>query len=234
MTNRKKNIITSYWLKTPELFSEKYEWNLTRLFSPTSLFLQARRKKVLELIGKFKDKNILDVGCGSGIFMLEFINRGARVTGVDYSKRMIELASQLLEKYQIEKKLYKLKIARASKLNLKEKSYDVILATGLTDYIPLDETKKFIEQSSKLLGKKGIIVISFPSTESPFSFLRRGLGLKIRQNLFHLPPIASTYTEEEIGMLLKKYGFKIEDMSKIYYAMWIVKARLDNPPQKKD
>lgn len=225
MKNIDKHSIKNYWQKTPERFSEKYEWNLTNLFSPTSLFLDARRKKVNKLIGIFKGKNILDVGCGSGIFMLDFIYKGARVTGIDYSQKMLQLAQDLFNKYKIPEKSYVLKKAKASSFKSKNKSFDVIIATGLTDYISLEETMIFLKKSSKVLKDNGSLIISFPSTESPFALLRKGAGLAIRQKLFHLPPIASTFSSNEIKNILEKNGFTISHMSKIFYAMWIVKAK---------
>ncbi len=226
MTETKKEPIKYYWLNTPELFSEKYESDPTHFFSPASLFLNARRKKVIQLAGKPKNKALLDVGCGSGIFMLEFIKRGAKVTGVDYSKKMIELARKLLEKYKIEKRYYKLMVSRASDLKFSAKSFDIILATGLIDYIPQKESEIFLEKSSKLLKKNGLIIVSFPSTKSPFAFLRKGIGLAIRRKFFHLPPIAHTFDKNQIEEMLERHGFKIVEISKIYSAMWIVKANL--------
>ncbi len=225
MKNTDKHSIKNYWQKTPERFSEKYEWNLAYIFSPTSLFLDARRKKVNKLIGIFKSKNILDVGCGSGIFMLDFIYKGANVTGIDYSQKMLQLAQGLFNRYKIPKKSYVLKKAKASSLKFKNKSFDVIIATGLTDYIPIKETMIFLNKSFKILKDDGQLIISFPSAESPFSFLRKGLGLTIRQKLFRLPPIASTFSSSEIKNILEKNGFKISHISRIFYAMWIVKAK---------
>ena len=44
--------------------------------------------------GTFTGISILDVGCGNGYFARELARRGARVTGIDISPRMIEHAKQ--------------------------------------------------------------------------------------------------------------------------------------------
>ena len=48
-----------------------------------------------EICGNVDGLELLDVGCGSGYFPREMARRGARVTGVDISPRMIALAQDL-------------------------------------------------------------------------------------------------------------------------------------------
>src|SRR5262249_52937346 len=47
------------------------------------------------ICGGVRGLKLLDVGCGSGYFAREMARRGARVTAVDISTRMIELARRL-------------------------------------------------------------------------------------------------------------------------------------------
>lgn len=44
------------------------------------------------LLENYKDTKVLDLGCGDGADMLELLKRSARVSGVDSSKEMTELA----------------------------------------------------------------------------------------------------------------------------------------------
>jgi SAM-dependent methyltransferase len=50
------------------------------------------RPAMLGLIGEVDALDVLDAGCGPGLYAEELVRRGARVTGVDASPRMIELA----------------------------------------------------------------------------------------------------------------------------------------------
>jgi len=50
--------------------------------------------KMLEMIGDARARNVLDVGCGEGGYSRELTRRGARVTGVDGSARLIEVARE--------------------------------------------------------------------------------------------------------------------------------------------
>jgi SAM-dependent methyltransferase len=49
----------------------------------------------VELCGPVDGKRILDMGCGSGYFAREMARRGAKVTGVDISPRMIRHAERI-------------------------------------------------------------------------------------------------------------------------------------------
>ena len=51
---------------------------------------------LLVLLGDLHDQTVLDAGCGEGYLSRILAARGARVTGVDLSPRLIELAGQKL------------------------------------------------------------------------------------------------------------------------------------------
>ncbi|MEX1007572.1 MAG: class I SAM-dependent methyltransferase [Acidimicrobiia bacterium] len=53
------------------------------------------RPAVLDLCGDVRGLEVLDVGCGPGLYAEEFVARGAKeVTGVDASSTMVELARE--------------------------------------------------------------------------------------------------------------------------------------------
>lgn len=219
--------IDKYWIETPELFSEKYSTNPLQLFSPVNLFLFARRKKVMEFAPKIAGKKILDVGCGSGIFMLDFIKKGAQVTGIDYSQKMIDMASDLLKQYKVPKTRYLLKKANATKLPFKDNSFDMVLATGLADYLTDIEDQKFLKESARVLKKNGMIIVGFPVEDSPFAFVRSGIGLQIRQKFFKLPPIHNKFSFEKIKKFTQDAGMKVVKKDKVLTTMWLVVARVN-------
>jgi SAM-dependent methyltransferase len=52
------------------------------------------RPEMLRLLGDVSGRRILDAGCGSGVLSAELHARGASVTGIDSSPRMLQLARQ--------------------------------------------------------------------------------------------------------------------------------------------
>lgn len=54
------------------------------------------RPAILDLVGDVAGRRVLDVGCGAGALMVALRERGAFVTGVDSSVRMLELARERL------------------------------------------------------------------------------------------------------------------------------------------
>lgn len=219
-----KNPILDYWIKTPELFSEKYKVSSFRFLSPTNLFLHKRRKKVNILFEKVAFKKVADIGCGSGVLMLDLINYGANVVGVDYSPKMLSSAEKLFKKYGIKNNKYKLIKSNVTKLPLSNKSVDLVLATGLLDYISKDDGELFMAEVRRVVNKNGNIIVSFPAKESRLSFLRSGMGLYFRQKFMKLPPIESVYSIEEIKKLLGKNSLHLVSKHKIMGVMWLVLA----------
>ena len=48
--------------------------------------------EIMRLLGNVRDRRVLDVGCGPGALARLLAYRGAKVTGVDASPRMVELS----------------------------------------------------------------------------------------------------------------------------------------------
>ncbi len=48
--------------------------------------------RMLAMLGEVRGRNVLDLGCGEGGYARELAKRGAAVTGVDGSARLIEVA----------------------------------------------------------------------------------------------------------------------------------------------
>jgi cyclopropane fatty-acyl-phospholipid synthase-like methyltransferase len=77
---------------------------------------------------------VADVGCGTGIFTVEMLRRGARVIAVDFSQNSLDLTRTLVERLVPEKKNnveYLLADVSQSKLP----ASDAVLAMGVTPYL---------------------------------------------------------------------------------------------------
>jgi ubiquinone/menaquinone biosynthesis C-methylase UbiE len=80
----------------------------------------------LALLGDVSGKKVLDVGCGEGGYTRMLASKGAYVTGIDGSDRLIEIAKRRAEKEHLSI-IYQ--VTNANSLSeLENQSFDVVLA----------------------------------------------------------------------------------------------------------
>lgn len=123
--------------------------------------------------GGWRNKKVLDVGCGTGRFPYLATKKGAKCLGIDYSKEAIKIA----------KAKYKHPNLSFQELDVTEKlsgKYDVIVSIGTLEHQdnPLSTLKLF----KKHLNRKGKIIITCPNWTNP-----RGYILMTLYHLFNAP-----------------------------------------------
>jgi 2-polyprenyl-3-methyl-5-hydroxy-6-metoxy-1,4-benzoquinol methylase len=113
-----------------------------------------------------KKYNLLDVGCGSGIFY-RLLNNYKSILGLDFSKTMIELAEKKNSKRNIRfENTYYEKFHSNSK-------YDAISLVGVYGhYISWLNSFDVIKKSHELLNKNGILIISYSPPTNLFELLK--------------------------------------------------------------
>jgi 2-polyprenyl-3-methyl-5-hydroxy-6-metoxy-1,4-benzoquinol methylase len=144
-------------------------------------------------------KTVLDVGCGSGRYSLEYARRGAaRVVGVDFSAPMLEIARQLATERGLADRC-EFRQADFTATSLGEK-FDVVIAIGFFDYQakPADVLRRMLEHC------RGRVIGSFPGR----SLLRMPLR-RARYWLDNCPVLF--YREDEVRQIARDAGLtKIE------------------------
>ena len=110
-----------------------------------------------EQAGDVTDKKILDVGCGSGVYSVDFARRGARrVVGVDLSNNMLNLARHEAEQHGVAGRC---EFIQADFLDLDlEEKFDISIAMGVFDYVPdqVSFLRKMVEFTT------GKVIVAFP------------------------------------------------------------------------
>ncbi len=110
-----------------------------------------------EQAGDVAGKKILDVGCGSGVYSVDFARRGAgRVVGVDFSENMLKLARQEAERHQVTDMCEFIQ-ADFLELDLKD-TFDISIAMGVFDYVP--NQAAFLRKMVALTTDK--VIVAFP------------------------------------------------------------------------
>ena len=88
MTKRKK--ARPIALDAYEAMAENFNARIET--APYNAYLE--RPAILSLLPDVKGKHILDAGCGPGLYAEILLNRGATVTAIDISPKMIQFAKQ--------------------------------------------------------------------------------------------------------------------------------------------
>ena len=152
--------------KEIEKFSKLSEewWDPQGKFKPLHKFNPIRIKYIKQnIIEHFNIANskkpldnfsLLDVGCGGGLLSEPMCRLGAKVTGIDATRKNINIA-------KIHAKKNKLKInyvtASPEKLKIKNK-FDVILNMEIVEHV--SDLNYFIKSCASLLKKNGIMFVA--------------------------------------------------------------------------
>ena len=153
-----------------------------------------RFRMTLEFINDKNLNTILDVGCGTGIYSLEYLKMGKDIVGIDLAKNMVDLSNAVSKEHFPNGKF---EFIKGDYLSYEfDTKFDVAVLMGLFDYI---------KDAGSLLAKlkvdtKGMILGSFPKSNHYLAPYRR-----IRYRLMKCP--LYLYNYNQIESLIKKNDF---------------------------
>jgi len=157
--------------------------------------IHRRFQLVFELCGEVANKQVLDVGCGSGRYGVEFSRRGAEVTGLDFAPTMVELARKAAAAAGVAARC---RFFQADFLSWREPHhFDICLAIGFFDYI--GEPEAFLRKIHSITAE--CAVFSFP-----IRWTLRSLTRWLRLKLNGCP--VYYYDEAEVVRLLREASWK--------------------------
>ena len=79
----------------------------------------------------YKDKQLLEIGCGVGLDLARFAKAGATVTGIDLAKTSIDLAKTNVQQQNLSADLY---VMNGEAMPFEDNAYDVVYAHGVLQY----------------------------------------------------------------------------------------------------
>jgi 2-polyprenyl-3-methyl-5-hydroxy-6-metoxy-1,4-benzoquinol methylase len=165
-----------------------------RIFRPG---LYDRYAFVFENCGDISGASVLDIGCGTGRYSIEFARRGAaRVVGIDFAQSMVDFSASAASQMGVQDRctficsdLLKFPV---------EETFDIVVAMGFFDYV--QEPERSFRRISALA--RGRFVASFPKDTLIWGTQRR-----IRYSRLKQCPIYN-YTESQLNALFKNAPFR--------------------------
>ncbi len=173
--------------------------------------LYERFRLTLDHCGEIEGARVLDLGCGTGQYSLEFAKRGAaRVLGIDFAPSMIASSERLAQEHGVSG-VCELVCADFANHTLDE-SFDIVLALGFFDYIEYPEPllKKIKELTERTF------VASFPENNLLWRIQRR-----IRYNWIKGCPVFD-YTPDLVSDLYAKAGFSAVNIIPMKRGLFVV------------
>ena len=193
-------------------------WNPEGKFKPLHKFNPIRIKYIKEnIINDFninikekplKGLNILDIGCGGGLLSEPMSRLGAKVVGIDASKKNIEIA-----KYHLKKSKLPIKYFNASPENfVLNKKFDVILNMEIVEHV--ENVDFFIKESTKFLKKSGIMFIAtLNQTLKSYLFAIIGAEYVLRWLPIGTHDWNKFLTPQELEIIARKNNFLPDELN---------------------
>ena len=102
-----------------------------------------RHHKLLDLVVKSsgikKDNHILDIGCGTGLLSLKFLDKtDCTITAIDSSPHMLRIFREKIEKYNLAEKIH-CEQTLAEDMDFKPDQFDIIAATVSLHHVKFKE-----------------------------------------------------------------------------------------------
>ncbi|MBM3282938.1 class I SAM-dependent methyltransferase [Candidatus Gottesmanbacteria bacterium] len=184
-------------------------------------------KNIRELAREFKYKDILDVGCGAGLYTNLFCVNNNNVTGLDLQ----EVVDQTKIRFRFVK-------GDALKMPFIDSSFDAVVSFDVIEH--LSDDRLFLRECYRVLKKGGRLIIGTPNRHRVSFFLLSFLGQKpkfprnlgkdhVLGDIIHL----REYTLKELGGLLNESGFKPREIRLIWLGLSLFKGveiGLKKPP----
>lgn len=132
--------------------------------------------KHIDILEKNKDKEIIDLGCGTGADTLYLTERGYKVIACDYS----EEALKILNKFIPEVKTIQIDISKT--LPFQKESMGLIIADLSLHYFNNETTKNIVKEINRVLKPNGYLIVRVNSIND-FNY-GAGSGKEIEKNFY--------------------------------------------------
>lgn len=204
MTKRPESVqeeVRGCFNKTANSYADLYSGR-TRV----SHFFNARKHLVEGLLADavVSSSRALEVGCGPGIMVNYFLQRGADYHGMDLSGEMI---ARCRAKFQCVEAA-NFSVGDVQQMNFPDSAFDVVLCLGVLEYVPAEA--RAIREVARVLKPGGTFLFSAINKWSPFNMWERVVYRKVTHK-GPGPIVREFHTNQFYQKLLPACGFAIID-----------------------
>jgi 2-polyprenyl-3-methyl-5-hydroxy-6-metoxy-1,4-benzoquinol methylase len=122
----------------------------------------------------YKNKRLLEVGCGVGIDLIQFAKHGAHVTGIDLSEQAIQLAEKNFELSGLKGDL---RIMDGEDLGFSAGTFDVVYAHGVLPYT--GDVQRMTREIHRVLKPGGEAILQLYNRRSWLYLLSKIMSVKL-------------------------------------------------------
>lgn len=184
----------------------------------------------------FRNKKVLELGCGAGYDAYEFCKNGADYTGIDIAPENPERTKKHLRFYGY---MPNVLVGDAEDLSFKDDKFDIVFSNGVLHHTP--DIKKAFQEALRVLKRGGgefwVIVYHKNSIFYwltlllvdhifRFGFLKRSFKERlsmIEYTTSNELPLVNVYSRSTLKKILEDAGFKVE-------AIWVRKLTKQDLP----
>jgi len=163
------------------------------------------RKKIVKSIPA--QKNVLDIGCGTGGFCLDIAGKSKKVVGIDISGAQIQMANQRKKKQ--EQNNLEFKQADAKSLNgVLDKNFDIVTIILIIHEVSPDERISILREVKKY--SKNILILDYAETISLNFWGLSTYLIEFFAGREHFANFKNYLNDGGIVPLLEKAGYRVE------------------------
>jgi ubiquinone/menaquinone biosynthesis C-methylase UbiE len=174
--------------------------------------------EVMEFSG-FAGRDLVELGCGMGTDLLQFARGGARVTGVDYTPRSVEISRRRFEVYGVPGRFL---LSDAENLPFADASFDVVYSNGVLHHTP--DTQRAIHEAHRILRPGGVAKVMLYHRSSIYYWgaiiLKHGLlrgelarsspeeimGRHVEYSETGAEPLVRAYTRDDVAAMFSRFS----------------------------
>ncbi|EPY51337.1 hexaprenyldihydroxybenzoate methyltransferase Coq3 [Schizosaccharomyces cryophilus OY26] len=197
------------------------ESRLLHLMNPTRIDFMSQ---IIREKTPFAGKQVLDIGCGGGILSESMARLGANVTGVDASKKALDVAKDHSEKDPKIRDRLKYIHGPIEKQNF-DKQFNIVTCMEVVEHVT--NPRDFLESLMNLVKPNGYLMLSTISR----TFMARVLTIFLAEKVLGIVPDGThDYQKyirpEELAEFFREHHWKVNDVRGVMYhplqSKWIL------------